>query len=247
MVVYRRTYRGTLVSSFLNPVLFLAAMGVALGSLVDKGAGASRLGGVAYLSFVAPGLLAAFAMQTAAGEATFPVMGGIKWLRTFHGMLATPLGVGDLITGIFLWMSFRISVVAGAYVLVMAAFGVVSAPVGALLAIPAAVLTGMAFAAPIAAFSATQDNDQGFALIFRMIVMPLFLFSGTFFPVSQLPGALQPVSRLTPLWHGVELCRGLVLGSIDMRSIVGHVTYLVLFVVFGTAVARRTFARRLAS
>lgn len=247
LTVYKRTFRGTLVSSFLSPILFLAAMGVALGSLVDSGAGASRLGGVSYLSFVAPGLLAAFAMQSAVAESTFPIMGGIKWLRTFHGMLATPVGVRDLIAGVFLWAAFRITIVAGAYLLVIAVFGVAASP-WAVLAVPAAVLTGMAFAAPVAAFSATQENDQNFALVFRLVVMPMFLFSGTFFPISQLPGGLQPVARIVPLWHGVELSRGLVLGTgLPPATAALHVLYLAAFVLLGALAARRTFGARLAS
>ena len=247
LAVYKRTFRGSLFSSFLSPVLFLAAMGVALGSLVDSGQGGDRLGGVSYLSFVGPGLLAAFAMQAAVSESTFPIMGGIKWLRTFHGMLATPVGVFDLLVGIFCWMAFRVSIVAGAYLLVISAFGVAESPL-ALLAVPAAVLTGLSFAAPIAAFSATQENDQNFSLIFRLVVMPLFLFSGTFFPISQLPGALRPMARVTPLWHGVELSRGLVLGSgLSWGEAAGHVGYLVAFAAVGMAVAMRTFTKRLAA
>ncbi|MGI8792097.1 MAG: ABC transporter permease, partial [Acidimicrobiales bacterium] len=142
MVVYRHTYRGTLVSSFVSPLLFLAAMGVALGSLVDEGPGASRLDGISYLSFVAPGLLAAFAMQSAVGESTFPIMGGIKWLKTFHGMLATPLGVVDVIGGVLLWIAFRVAIVAVAYLLVIVVFGVATSWLS-VLAVPAAVLTGL--------------------------------------------------------------------------------------------------------
>jgi lipooligosaccharide transport system permease protein len=113
------------------------------------------------------------------------------------------------------------------------------------LAVPAAMLTGLSFSAPIAAFAATQDGDIAFSTISRFALIPLFLFSGTFFPVSQLPGWLQPVAYATPLYHGVELCRGLVLGSLGLRSALGDVAYLAGLVLLGFLAGRRTFARRL--
>ena len=245
LVVYRRTWRGSVASYFLAPVLYLAAMGVGLGSLVSHSARAAQLGGLSYLSFVGSGLLAASAMQLAASESMFPVMAGIKWLRTFHATLATPVGVRDLVVGQFLWTAFRLSLGAVSFLVVLALFGILAGP-AAVLAVPAAVLCGMAFATPITAFAATQGNDQGFILLFRLAVMPLFLFSGTFFPVAQLPPALQAVARLTPLWHGVELTRGLVLGRLTAGAGLAHVVYLVAWVAAGWALAYRTFARRLA-
>ncbi|HEX2849126.1 MAG TPA: ABC transporter permease [Acidimicrobiales bacterium] len=243
--VYRSTWRGSLVSSFLAPVLYLAAMGIGLGSLIHAPARTSHLGGLSYLAFVGPGLLAASAMQIASSESTFPVMAGIKWLRTWHGMLATPIRVRDLVNGEFVWIMFRVALAAVAYLIVLTLFGIATGPM-ALLAVPAAVLCGMAFSTPIAAFAATQETDQGFVLIFRLGVMPLFLFSGTFFPVSQLPRVLQPVARVTPLWHGVELTRAFVLDRVDWVGVVVHVAYLLAWVLVGWAIARRTFERRLA-
>jgi lipooligosaccharide transport system permease protein len=115
------------------------------------------------------------------------------------------------------------------------------------LAIPAAVLTGMAFAIPIAAFAATLDGDAAFAALFRFVVMPMFLFSGTFFPVSQLPKGLRIVAYFTPLWHGVDLCRSLALGTAPLGRSVLHLAYLLAFIAVGFVVARRTFERRLAT
>jgi lipooligosaccharide transport system permease protein len=244
---YKRTWRGSLASSFLNPVLFLAAMGLGLGSLVDKsGRSTVPLGGVSYLAFLAPGLLAAATMQTAANEASYPVMGAIKWIRTYHGMLATPLGVVDVLVGHLLWMTFRVLSTATIFLLVMTAFGATSSWL-AVLVIPAGVLTGMAFAAPIAALAASQDNDQSFAALFRFVIIPMFLFSGTFFPVSQLPRGLQIVAYLTPLWHGVDLCRSLALGRAQLGMTALHVVYLAGWVVAGVAVAAATYRRRLVS
>jgi lipooligosaccharide transport system permease protein len=113
------------------------------------------------------------------------------------------------------------------------------------LAVPAALLTGLAYAAPLTAFSSTQETDSAFPLIMRLGVIPSYLFSGTFFPVSQLPSALQVVAKLTPLWHGVDLCRSLSLGTATLVGSVGHVAYISLFLVVALAWGRRTFERRL--
>ncbi len=239
---YRRTWRSSITTSFLYPVLYLAAMGVGLGSLINKHV--QLVDGVKYLDFVAPGLLAATAMQIGSNEAMYPVMGAIKWLKTYFAMLATPLRVTDILLGHVAWMVIRLTTVSSIYLVVLAVFGVVKSPL-AILALPAAVATGLAFATPIAAYSATQDKDVGFTTIYRFVMIPLFLFSGTFYPVSQLPGWLQPIAYATPLYHGVNLCRGLVLGNIGLRSALGDVAYLVTLVVVGYFLSRFTFRRRL--
>ena len=180
---YKRTWRGGVVTSFLSPVLFLAAMGVGLGGLVHSATAARGLHGVSYLVFLAPGLLAANAMQVAVQESTYPVMGAIKWIRTYHAMLATPLRVIDVLLGHLLWIALRILMVCAIFLGVMAAFGTTKSWTAVFL-LPAGLLTGVAFAAPVVAFAATRDNDSGFNALFRFGVMPLFLFSGTFFPLS---------------------------------------------------------------
>jgi lipooligosaccharide transport system permease protein len=239
---YKRTWRSSITTSFLYPVLYLAAMGVGLGTLVDQHS--HTVSGVTYLQYLAPGLLAATAMQIGANESMYPVMGAIKWIRTYFAMLATPLGVNDVLYGHLAWIAVRLLTVSTIYVGIMAAFGTVLSP-WAVLAIPAAMATGMAFACPIAAFSATQDKDAGFTTLYRFGLIPLFLFSGTFFPVSQLPGWLQPVAYATPLYHGVTLCRALVLGQLHWWPEVGNVIYLFTLAVVGVFLARRTFRRRL--
>jgi len=239
---YKKTWRSSITTSFLFPVLYLAGMGLGLGSLVDKHS--HVVDGVSYLDYIAPALLAATAMQIGATDAMYPVMGAIKWLRTYFAMLATPLRVDDVLVGHLAWMASRVALVSAAYLTVMAAFGVVRSPL-AVLALPAAVLTGVAFSAPITAFAATQEGDIAFSSITRFALIPLFLFSGTFFPVSQLPGWLQPVAYATPLYHGVELCRGLVLGRLSAGSGLGDLAYLMALTVIGFLAGRRTFARRL--
>jgi len=253
LLVYRRVWRGSIFSSFLSPVLFLAAMGLGLGSLVDASAGAgtstdaanaAALAGVSYLAFLAPGLLASTAMQTAASESTFPVMAGIVWVKSFHGMIATPIRPSDVVVGKLVYIGLRLLLVVGAFFAVTVLFGAITRP-AAVLAVPAALLTGLAFAAPIAAYSATQRDATGFNSLFRFGVVPLFLFSGTFFPISQLPEILQVVAVLTPLWHGVDLCRSLALGTVEPVLALVHVAYLGTMTVLGIAAAFVTFRRRL--
>jgi lipooligosaccharide transport system permease protein len=127
---------------------------------------------------------------------------------------------------------------------VLAAFGAAKSPEAVFL-LPAATLTGLAFAAPIAAFAITRERDQGLIAIFRFGVIPMFLFSGTFFPVSQLPAGLRAVAYVTPLWHGVVLCRQLDVGRAALLGSLGHTAYLVAWIVGGTAVAVRMYRRRL--
>jgi lipooligosaccharide transport system permease protein len=128
----------------------------------------------------------------------------------------------------------------------MTVFGAAGGP-QAILAIPAAMLTGLAFATPIIAYSASQKDPSGFNSLFRFGVIPLFLFSGTFFPVSQLPGLLQPVAYATPLWHGVDLCRTLALGTATPGGVLIHVAYLVGVTGLGLLLASFAMRRRLRS
>jgi lipooligosaccharide transport system permease protein len=241
---YKRTWRGSVVSTVLFPVLFLAAMGLGLGSLVDSSA-SGGVDGLPYLVFLAPGLLAATAMQTGVGESTYPVMGALKWIKTYHAMLATPIGVLEVLVGHLLYIAARVLLGSAVFLAVMGLFGALRSPL-ALLALPAAVLTGMAFSAPVVAFAATTENDAGFAALFRFVVTPLFLFSGVFFPVQQLPPALELVAYLTPLWHGVALSRGLALGTATAGGVLAHVVYLSAWIAVGGWLAARAFQRRLA-
>ena len=243
LTLYRRTFRSSIFSSFLSPVLFLTAMGLGLGSYVSNTA---ALGGVPYLDFLAPGLLAAMAMQTASFEATFPIIRGFIWNKVFHAMAATPITPRDIALGSLAWIAARLTLTSAIFTVVIVVFGAYESPL-VILCVPAAVLTGMAFAAPITAYSATQKNPNRFATIFRFGITPLFLFSGTFFPISSLPPALQVVAWLTPLFHGVALTRSLSLGTIgaDPAAAVVHIVYLTTLVIVGSWLATRTVERRL--
>jgi lipooligosaccharide transport system permease protein len=240
---YRRTWRGSIYSSVLNPVLYLGSIGIGLGSLVNKH-GSAELGHIGYLAFLAPGLLAAAAMETGIGESTYPVLGSVKWRRTYYAAGSTPLRPSDLFHGHLLFTTMRLVMNCAVFLAVMAAFGAVKSP-WVLAALPVAVLTGLAFATPIEAWAITVMKDTSFAMIFRFGMIPLFLFSGTFFPVSALPGWAQPIAYATPLWHGVALCRSLSLGTATIGGTLIHVGYLAALAAAGIIVGDRTYRRRL--
>jgi lipooligosaccharide transport system permease protein len=242
LLVYRHVWRGSLFGSFLTPLLYLTAMGLGLGTLVSR-QNTAALGGFDYLHFLGPGVLAATVMQSAVFESTYPIMGKIIWNQNYDALLATPMRVRDILSGELSWIGFRITLIATVFVAVLWLFGIPRSPL-AVLAIPAAVLTGLSFSAPVIAFAATQRNDAGFTWMFRFLVNPLFLFSGTFFPVSQLPDAVEWVAAATPLYHGVALVRGAVLDSMP-SSWPLHVAYLVVWVAITGYIAYRLLRRRL--
>lgn len=244
MVSYKRTWRGSIVSSLLVPFLFLAAMGFGLGSFVDAGSGPSALGGQTYLQFLAPGLLAATAMQTAAFESAYPVMGGWKWFKTYYAMLATPLGIVDVVAGHLLFVAFRVLTTSVVYLAVIAAFGAISSPWGAMTVV-AGLLTGMSIAAPTFAMAMASDRDTILSTYFRFAILPMFLFSGAFFPVSQLPALVEPLAYATPLWHGVHLARLFAQGDLSTGWIAVNAGYLCLWTAAGAWLAVRTFRARL--
>ena len=242
---YRRTFRASLFSSFGIPVLFLSAMGLGLGGYVDQDPDPS-LAGLTYIQFLAPGLLAATVMQAGSFEAAFPILGGLQWNKIFHAMFATPIRALDIVLGNLAWIALRLTMISVAFSIIVVAFGASRSPL-IVLAIPAAVLTGLAFTAPIMAYTATQRTPDRFAAMFRFGITPLFLFSGTFYPIESLPSFLQPVAWISPLWHGVDLCRSLMLGTID-RDPFGalvHVAVLGGITVAGGIAAARTFQDRL--
>ena len=246
LVVYRRTWRGTVISSFVNPVLFLSAMGLSLGSLVDT-SGAEL--GVSYLTFVASGLMAATAMQAGASEGAFPVMAGIKWRKEFHATITTPISPADIVYGRFLWSIIRLAFILVVFALISVLFGALELG-PALLAVPPGVLTGVAFTTVVTAFTVTREDEQSLSTLFRFAITPLFLFSGTFFPISQLPDYLQKVAYATPLFHGVELVRKVALPGVDESVVTSipiwvHLLYLTLMTVIGLVLASRWLDKRL--
>ena len=243
LTVYRRIWRSTIYSSMLSPLLYLGAMGLGLGGLVDRH-GTASLGGVSYLAFVAPAILATGAMNTAMGEASYPVFGSVKWNKIYVAAQASPLGPGDIFRGHLMFMTMRIAMNAALVTVYIWALGATRSA-WVVLAWPAATLTGLAFAAPIAAWAVSVKSENNFAYMFRFGMMPLMLFSGTFFPISQLPGWLRLLAYATPLWHGVDLCRMLSLGLLDLPLALINVAYLAVLSGIGVWAGARTYRRRL--
>ncbi|HSE10236.1 MAG TPA: ABC transporter permease [Nocardioidaceae bacterium] len=244
ITVYRRTWKGSAISSFITPLLYVAAMGLLLGGFIDEG-GAQLEGAPTYLAFIAPGLLAAHVMQTAAGETMWPVMGAIKWNKTYYGMIATPLGIADIVTAHLLFVLFRVATTSAVFMVVLAFFGVYASWTGALAAFLVQLLLGLAFAGVIYGYSAGLRSEAGFALVYRLGVVPLFLFSGAFFPISNLSAPLEWLARITPLWHGVDLTRMLTLGNVDGSAAAVHVVYLGVMAAAGWWWSVRRLERRL--
>lgn len=246
VLAYRRTWRGTVITSFINPVFFLAAMGAGLGSLVDSGQGDL---GISYLAFVASGLMAANAMQNGAGDGSFPVMAGVLWRKNFQGTITTPLGPSDIVWGRLIWGGARLLFVLLVFAVIAVLFGALE--VGpALLAVPPAILTGLAFTTVVTAWTLTREDGRALSSLFRFGVVPLFLFSGTFFPISQLPGFLQQLAYVTPLFHGVELVRKLALPNAGAQIVTSmpmwiHVVYLLTMTVIGIVLSIRFLDRRI--
>ena len=203
--VYRRTWQSSAISSFIAPLFYVVGMGVLLGGFIE-GDPDKLEGATSYLAFVVPGLIAAHAMQTAVGETTYPVMGMIKWQKVYDSMLATPLRVRDVVAAHLGFVAFRLALTCAVYTLVLAPFGVYESWWGPILAFVAQVLVGMVFAVWVYGLSARMKSEEGFGIVFRLGVFPLFLFSGAFFPVSNL-GDGAWLARMTPLWHGVNLSR----------------------------------------
>jgi lipooligosaccharide transport system permease protein len=241
---WRRTWRGSAITNFVLPVLYLLGMGVGLGAYVDEGGAQQSLGGLPYLDFIAPGLLATTVFQNAVGASTWPVLGALKWDKTYYAMLATPLRVRDILLGNLWFIAARLALTATVFLGVLVAFGIARSP-WALLALPGAVLVGMAHSTACFAYAASVERETGFMLLYRLGVVPMFLFSGAFFPISQLPTPLEWVARLLPLTSGVDLLRDLVLGTPELGPDLLYIAYLALWVLAGFWLADRRLARRL--
>jgi len=243
LMVFRRLWKANILSSFFQPLFYLLAMGIGVGSLVNQNVSSTdALGGVTYVQFIAPGLLATTAMVVATVESTWPVLGGFRWDRTYVAQSATPLDASDIVIGHFVWIAIRVAIAAAAVAAVMAIIPDTRSS-GLPLAVVFAVLTGVSIGMPTAAYAATRQNDGGFAAFQRFVVTPLLLFGGAFFPTSQLPAWLQPVAEVTPLWHGVELCRGATLGVLSWPGVAVHVLYLAAWGLGGILLARRAYRR----
>lgn len=242
-----RSYLQTLVVTGIGyPLLYLFAMGIGLGNLVTQNQGSEGIDGVSYLTFLAPALLCTAAVTVASEEFTFPIMLGFKWNPTFYGMNAAPIAPGQIIDGIVISVTARLLGASTLYFAFMVLFGAVPSPIG-FLTIFVGVLTGLAFGAPVMTYIATLENDTGqIAMLMRFVLLPMTLFSGTFFPLSSMPPFLQWIGWISPLWHGSQLARVFAYGMEEpIWLTIAHVLYLAFLFVAGWLWTRRIAARRL--
>ncbi len=237
---YRRSWRATISVSLLTPVLSITFLGLGVGHLVDQ---RGVFPGGRYLDYLAPGLLAITAVQVAATEGMWGVLGAIRWHRTYYAMVTTPLRVGSVLVGHQLWIATRVLASSVIYLAVIAAFGAVHSPLF-LLSLPAAVLVGLATSLPLAAFVAYVAHERLFGPIFAYVLGPMIFLSGTFFPISALPVPVRPLAWVSPFWHGAELCRGFTLGPFQPGPAVLHAAFLLAWIAVAALVTRRSYHRR---
>ncbi|HEY8295660.1 MAG TPA: ABC transporter permease, partial [Micrococcaceae bacterium] len=228
-----------------SPLAYLFAMGVGMASLINAN-GAGNFAGVDYLTFLAPALVASAAMMSATGEFMFPIMDGFKWRRTFFGPHASPLTPAQIAEGHIIAVSLRIAGPTAIYFLIVLAFHAAPGP-WAWLSIFTATLCALSFGLPLMAWVSTITHDKGqFAMVQRFIVTPLFLFSGTFFPLSSLPWFLQWIGWISPLWHATQIGRVLSYGYAEPLWLSAvHIVFMLATAAAGWIMARRIFAARL--
>lgn len=230
-----------------NPLFYLIAIGIGVGVLVNQNSGTSGTGGVEYITFIAPALLASAALTGAMDEVMFPVLEGFKWRKLFFAMNATPITGVQIATGVFIAAMLRVAFTVFCYWALLVAFGVFS--IGQSWdVIPITMFAAGAFAAVILGITAKVTKEDFFMTILgRLIIMPMFLFSGTFFPLQSMPTFLQPVGWVSPLWHATELGRHFSYGySISGVMILLHFAYLSALLIGGLTLANRSFTSRLA-
>ncbi|SNS59999.1 lipooligosaccharide transport system permease protein [Micrococcales bacterium KH10] len=244
---HQRTYIHTIIWTAIGtPLLYLMAMGLGLGSLVSANMGDEGISGVSYLVFVAPALLVTAAVSVGSEEMTYTILGGFKWNPIYFAMNAAPLAPVQIINGVVISVIARLTFVTTIYYGALLAFGASPSAWG-WLTIPIGVLTSLGFNSLIMAYSASIEQDSGqIAMIMRFLVMPLTLFSGTFYPLETMPGYLQPIGWLSPLWHGAQLARSATYGLDESGLLIaGRIAYLVVLTAVGWIWAHRIAARRL--
>jgi lipooligosaccharide transport system permease protein len=241
LLVYRNSWM-VIFSGFFEPLFYLLGIGYGLGTIVgDVTLADGRV--VAYAAFVAPALLAQSTMNGAISETIFNVFFKLNYEKVYDAILATPLGIGDIALGELMWAMIRATVYAVAFVGVMLVMGLLISP-WAILALPATLFCSLAFCAAGLATTTYLRTVQDFDLPFGLVIMPMFLFSGTFFPIDVYPEWLQFAVQLTPLYHAVELLRGLTTGVVTWTILV-HIAYLGVFGSVAMVIARRRLATKL--
>ncbi|MEI6388632.1 MAG: ABC transporter permease [Spirochaetota bacterium] len=245
-----RTMRAYLVSimmgSVFNPMFFLFSLGLGIGSYIDASSGSLGQGAISYLTFVGPALLASAALNVGFEECAFPVMGGFKWTREFWAMNAAPISARQVANGVLMAAGFRVVFTVTVFFGFLSLFHALPSP-SAWMAMPAAMLSGLAFGSVIMAIASRLEEDDGwFAIINRLVIAPMFLFSGTFFPLERLPLGLQWIGWISPLWHATQLGRVATYGMAEPAWLTAcHIGYLVIMLMIGLGLSWKSFARRL--
>ena len=234
LYVYKHGWM-VILSGFFEPLFYLLSIGFGLGALVGDipGPGGEP---IPYQLFVAPALLASAAMNGAISESTFNFFFKLNYNKTFTSILSTPLSPGDVAVGELAWALIRGGLYAIGFMVVMVVLGLVVSP-WVIFAVPAALLVGFAFGAVGMAATSFMRTWQDFDLI-QLVVLPMFLFSATFYPLDTYPPALQVIVQLTPLYQGVDLIRSLTVGAISPILLV-HVAYLTIMGIIGLLVVSR--------
>ncbi len=248
MIRAMRAYGWTIVVGSLGqPIIYLLGLAVGLAAIIDAPV-VDHGREVSYLVFVAPALLMTAAISVASEEMTYPVMAGFRWRRYFFGFSASPISPPQIAQGVVNGAAARMFVTVALYYLYIWIFGAVPDPSTGWLTIPVGILAGLAFGIPLMAYAASLEVDKGqFPLVQRFIFMPMFLFSGTFYPLASLPIWLQWIGWISPLWHATELGRMATYGVGDPLAAIVHVTYLLALSVGGWIIGRRIFQKRLSA
>lgn len=245
LLVYRRVWKSNVLGSVIRPLLYLLGMGIGVGRLVDDGPrGGQLLDDLTYFQFFAPAMIATTAMLVLTNDALWPIRDGFMWNRAFLSQVAAPISPGEVVGGVLLW-----NVAKG----ILSSMGVAVALLlfdstrtwGLIPAVLFGALSGVAYSAPLIAWSASRETDLSFPNINRFVIVPMFLFSGAFYPITELPGWLQVFSKITPIWHGVELCRGATYGTLSLAKALVHIGFSLLWIFVGWVLARRVFTQKL--
>jgi lipooligosaccharide transport system permease protein len=235
-----------IVVSFGNPVIYLLAIGIGVGSLVDANTGGAGINGVNYITFLAPALLATAAIQAAMDETSFPTLEGFVWNKSFYGMNSTQLTGSQIVDGVMIAAFVRALITSAVYLVILWLFGAVTLESMPMLFLVAS-FAGLSFGAlMLAATSFVKEDDGFFAIVYRFVVAPMFLFSGTFYPLEQMPVFLQWIGWISPLWHSTNLSRALSFGlEVPGWLQLVHIGFLSITLVAGLIIGKRQFERRL--
>jgi lipooligosaccharide transport system permease protein len=209
--VYTKLYKSSLALNFVEPILYLAALGLGLGAFVQE------INGVPYIKFIAPGIIASSSMFAAIYECTYGTYVRMTYQKTFDAILATPVNLNDLIAGELMWGATKSLIYGSIIILVISLFGLVDSPF-IMLAIPVLFVSGLIFAEISIIFTAIIPGIDSFNYFYTLFMTPMFLFSGIFFPLDNLSPVVSKIAFFTPLYHLVNICRGLASGQLTVCS-----------------------------